>query len=275
MGKIVVTGGTGFIGKHLISVLAEQNLDIVSISRTSIRKKCINHSIEHINLDLSQDNSQTQLSLIRNVSAIVHCAGTAISNSETDCLDTVENNTKIIISLLKYATEQNIEKFIFISTSKLQSENYNAYVMSKEIGEKIISYTNIRYNKKYKILRLCNIYGEDESTTRIIPYLLQEIIKEDRIKTYSPLNTSIEFCSIDAVISEIKKILFSVSDSHSCLCIKSEFCTSIFDLKNMLKNILHNINTEQSDSVLSYQEQQLLPTVQFYQQRFKEGMRDE
>ncbi|MGG4664937.1 NAD-dependent epimerase/dehydratase family protein [Providencia vermicola] len=275
MGKIVVTGGTGFIGKHLINALAEQNLDIVSISRTGIRNESINHSIEQINLDLSQDSSQTQLSLIRNVSAIVHCAGTTISNSETDCIDTVENNTKIIISLLKYATEQNIEKFIFISTNKLQSKNYNAYVMSKEIGEKIIKYTNARYNKKYTILRLCNIYGEDENITRIIPHLLQGIINEDKLKIHSPLKTLIEFCSIDVVINEIKKILFSVTDSHSYLCIKSEFCTSIFDLKNMLENILVNINTEQSDSVLSYQERQLLPTVQFYQQRFKEGMRYE
>jgi len=138
--KIVITGSTGFLGRHLILQLKNKNIDYVVFDKE-----------KH---DLFDEASLK--SLVENADVVCHLAGVTKESPEELLL----TNTLGTINLLKAIKKFNKRsscKFIFASSRHVYPMR-NVYAYSKKIAEEFIE---LQSSQKIKgiVLRFSNVYG--------------------------------------------------------------------------------------------------------------------
>lgn len=185
--KILVTGGAGYIGSHVIKQLIGDMaheitiLDNLSTGFTGTVQKLqsINPNIKFINCDLGDWAATAEVVSSGGYDAVMHFAASLIVNeSVSDPLKYYMNNTVNTTNLVKCCIDAGINKFIFSSTAAVYGEHdliadmlfnedmtlapINPYGKSKMFSEHIIMDTAEAYNDfKYVILRYFNVAGAD------------------------------------------------------------------------------------------------------------------
>ena len=124
--KILVTGGTGFIGSHTCVELLDAGYDVVIIDNLSNSKKEVVGYIENItNKKVSfYENDVCDKEALRNIfkehkiDAIIHFAGyKAVGESVSKPLMYYRNNLDSTLSLLEVANEFGVKKIAFSSSA--------------------------------------------------------------------------------------------------------------------------------------------------------------
>src|SRR3989338_2205939 len=152
---ILITGATGFIGKHLVKKLKELNYGLCCLLRDERQKGLF----EKINADYvvtSLENYKklsTDLSKIK-FSKIVHLAS-SLNSSKREA----EADYRCTLNLVRLCRQRKIKKIIFAS-SYLADTNYKShYGASKRKSEESIKKSGL----SYAILRLSQVYGPDSA----------------------------------------------------------------------------------------------------------------
>lgn len=164
--KVILTGATGFIGKHLWSFLLKHDFEVISIVRDRESELCRdNRCLTY------EEFYQLGESELPGVDAVIHLAGAAHKNfSDQDAKETNETLTKNMVSKSKYL---GVKRFIFISSLGIyheQSEmidldtvpsntkkNTNLYKLK---AENIVKSAFLDCSTDYVIIRLPLVYGE-------------------------------------------------------------------------------------------------------------------
>jgi UDP-glucose 4-epimerase len=174
--RILVTGGAGFIGSHLIEELLKKKYKVITIDNlVTGNLHNLNYSINSIIFKKVDITDFKNLKKIFNykIDAIIHLAALA------DIVPSIENpdkyfNTNVIgtHNLLLLAKINKIKKFIYAASSTCYGipnsfptkENSNIdtkypYALTKNIAEQMV----VHFGKVYKLpfisLRLFNVYG--------------------------------------------------------------------------------------------------------------------
>ena len=233
--KILIIGGTGFIGFHLAKKLYKShNIMIVdNLSRGRIdndfKQLIKNTNIKFKKIDVTKSNLKLpkNFDLIFNFAAIVGVQNVSLNPSQV-----LENNVMMQIASIKIAKSQsNLKKFIFSSTSEVYSgslnnnllkfptpennllclnslnNSRNTYMLSKIYGEALCNFANI----PFVIVRLHNIYGPRMGMQHVIPQWIEKIKKDKKRKTFliENENHTRTFCFIDDAVEMIRKLAFS------------------------------------------------------------------
>jgi len=117
--KILITGTTGFLGKHLLHSL--ENSDIVILGRSKPENV---HVSKFIQSDINGDSNFTDA--FSDVNVIVHCAARAhvMNDDAKDPLrEFREVNTLGTLNLATHAVEAGVKRFIYISSIKVNGES--------------------------------------------------------------------------------------------------------------------------------------------------------
>ena len=233
MKNILVTGGVGFIGYHLIRELLKKKFNIF-IYDNLIRGKfdkdfkllLNNKNCKFIKKDLNK-----KIIIKKKFDYIFHLAATVgVKNVNCNPIETFSNNTNPLMNILNGLNKNNNKnlKIIFFSTSEvyspligskkykfpykeneeIQIENRiiprNSYYLSKLFCEKIIQMSGY----DYLILRPHNIYGPRMGFSHVVPELIKKFNEKKNIKVYSHNHTR-SFCFIDDAILQIIKLSFN------------------------------------------------------------------
>ncbi len=175
--KILVTGGAGYIGSHVVKLLGETtNSEIVVLDNLSTGKKDAVLYGTFVEGDLSDFDFVEQLIAKGDFDAVIHFAAKiVVPESVKNPLKYYLNNTVNSAKLVDFCVKYGVKNFIFSSTaavygepkSSVVTENtplspINPYGMSKFMTEKIIMDTaNAHKNFNYVILRYFNVAGAD------------------------------------------------------------------------------------------------------------------
>ena len=173
--SILITGGAGYIGSHVLRQLLETTKeDIIVVDNLSTgNKETITklkkiRNFEFHNIDLRYENDIEILEdniSYSNITAVFHFAGSLlVEESVNKPLEYYENNVTSTINLLKFMENNNIYNFVFSSTAAVYGNGngnpINPYGHSKKMIEQIIqdySKANPKFN--YTILRYFNVAG--------------------------------------------------------------------------------------------------------------------
>ena len=174
--NILVTGGSGFIGSHLVEVLLKSGHSVLVIDDLSTGL-ISNHNpkAEYINEDITEYISNPykldHILIAHKIKIIYHLAASAdvalsLKNPEKVFLI----NTMASIALINSAKRNKVEKFLFTSTSAVYGEpNYlpvdekhavkpiSPYGLSKLFTEQYMEY--LEDNISMVVFRLPNVYG--------------------------------------------------------------------------------------------------------------------
>lgn len=200
--KILITGSTGFIGKHLINYLnLNNNYNLITIS-----------SNDGDICDIETWNK------LPKVDVIVHlAASTYIPHSWDNPNLFINNNFNGTINALNFAKKHN-SKFIFLSTYlygnplKLpinETSNIDAnnpYSFSKLIAENACQFYAKYFNLHITILRPFNIYGPGQNKNFLIPTLINQLNNSDEI-TIQDGEPKRDYLYIDDLIHAISLVI--------------------------------------------------------------------
>ena len=131
MAKILVTGGSGYIGSHTVLELLNKNYEVVVVdnfsnsSFESLRRvqKITGKSVVFYEADIRDEEKMDEILSAHKIDAVIHFAAfKAVSESCRMPLKYYENNISGTVSLLKVLDKHNVKKIIFSSSATVYGD---------------------------------------------------------------------------------------------------------------------------------------------------------
>ena len=239
---ILVTGGAGFIGSHIVDELINNSYNVIVADNLSTgRMENINNSAIFYNIDIKDKTRLETLFINTKIKYIIHLAAQAsVGYSMKYPICDANENIISSLNLIELDKKYNIKKLIVSSTAAVYGEpqylpideNHNAnpssyYGLSKLTMEKYIELSNI----DYIIFRFSNVYGPrqiPEGEAGVVSIFMDYFINNNEINIFGDGNQTRDFI----YVKDIAKILF--------LCIKNDNITK--EIINISSNVSISIN---------------------------------
>lgn len=196
---ILVLGGAGYIGSHMVDRLVEAGQEEVVVvdSLVTGHRAAVHPAAVFYKGDLAdKDFMRSVFSKHPDIDAVIHFAAfSLVAESMTDPLKYFDNNTAGMIALLEVMNEVGVKKIVFSSTAATYGipgeipilettpqKPINPYGESKLMMETIMKWADQAYGIKFVALRYFNVagakpdgsIGEDHGPeTHLLPIVLQ------------------------------------------------------------------------------------------------------
>jgi len=198
--SLLITGGTGYIGKKLTQKLMEKYNPIYSVG------------IEELDLQ----NYEEVLDFLKKnkIRKIIHLGWKMENNNEA-----IYDNIEALNNLLKASEEVQVEKIIFTSTNnvygtelngnnfseedKINLDENNKYGISKYLGEELVKYS---MNEKACIIRIADVYGPNQNHGNLMKGIISNLENKKNIQLYGEGKRERDYIYIDDVIRGLEFI---------------------------------------------------------------------
>ncbi len=193
--KVLVTGGTGLIGREIVNILCANNAEVTVVSLDKIN---INNQAKHLFGDLTEYSFCKEVT--KGMDYVFHVAGIKGSVDVT-----IENPASFFVPLLMFNTNvleacriNNVKKAVYTSSIGaygpaeifIEGQNEEDPPMdmypgwAKRMAEMQIKAYKTQYNlNNFSIVRPCNVYGPgdnfDPKNAMVIPTLMQRIYNRE------------------------------------------------------------------------------------------------
>ncbi|MEI6185640.1 MAG: NAD-dependent epimerase/dehydratase family protein [Dehalococcoidia bacterium] len=210
--RVLVTGGAGFIGSHLVEKLLELGAR-VSVIDTMLCGNKIEHLEGHKNLSIHRldvTDIQAIEPLFEGQDMVFHLAavvGVEETQDEPVNLLKVEvGGTSNVISL---AAKNKVKRFIFASSSEVYGDSLkpmveegpfnpkSTYALTKLMGEHFCQAYYQKYGLEYAALRYFNVYGPRQDDRFVLSRFVSRALKGEEIRVYGDGNQTRDFTFID------------------------------------------------------------------------------
>ena len=177
--KVVIFGGSGFLGSYVADELAGRGYDVVIADL--IPSKYIQDKQQFIKVDVSEMKSIQEAiegaSIVYNFVAIAN-----LDDAIHDPVNTMQINVMGNLNILE-ACRQNggINRFVYASSAYALSEEGSFYGISKQSSEKLTEEYFQRYGLNYTVIRYGSLYGERASHNNYIYNLLKNAIQNKEL----------------------------------------------------------------------------------------------
>jgi UDP-glucose 4-epimerase len=232
--KILVTGGAGFIGHHLVEKLSHINSQVVIIDNLSNRNENFHvcsknnnssHFFTFYNVDILNRNAVLDILRHEDISTCIHLAAKiSVPDSILNPYDTLDINVKGTLNLLDVCSNYNVNNFILASSAATYGEPkhlpikedhplnpLSTYGASKVASEALVlAYANLKKIEHAVILRFFNVYGQGQSPeyAGVITKFVERLSKGHTPIIYGDGKQTRDFISVndvvDAIVSAVK-----------------------------------------------------------------------
>ena len=242
--KIVITGGCGFIGSHLVEKL--KNTHQVSIID-------INHTNPIDILDL--DKLKSEFERIK-PDLIIHLAAKAgVRESIKDPKSYIDTNITGTYNVLEASRLSGCKKFIFASSSSVYGLNetpfceemltdttLSPYAMTKVAGEQLCHNFSSLYDMNIICLRLFSVYGLNQRPDLAIRKFVNAIYNGLPIKKYGNGMSSRDYTHIDDIVDGFHKVIYyNNNKKFDIFNLGSGESTNLFSLISIIENTLNKV----------------------------------
>ncbi|MGG5343537.1 UDP-glucose 4-epimerase GalE [Enterococcus sp. AZ192] len=174
--NILVVGGAGYIGSHVVKQLADTENQIVVLDNLQTgHEKAVTKPAIFIHGDVRDKSLLRKLFAEYSFDVVFHfAANSSVEESMKDPLLYFNNNVSGLITLLEVMNEFAVKMIIFSSTAAVYGDTSesvitesseitpkNPYGESKYMMEKIIQWCHTAYGINYVVLRYFNVAGAD------------------------------------------------------------------------------------------------------------------
>lgn len=253
--KILVTGGLGFIGSHIVDELIEEN-EVIIIDDMSAGKIENLEYPDHENLlIIEKDLNDVDLEeLLNGIDYIFHLAAMAnVPLSIDDPIKCNEVNVDATVKLLVAAKNNNVKKIVFSSSCAVYGNNTNMplketelvcpmspYGASKAICEIYLKAFYEAYDLKYNALRYFNVFGpkQDKNSqyAAVIPNFISELLEGGQPEIYGDGEQTRDFVFVKDIVKA--NIAAAESDYNGIVNVASGEKITINELYEVITNTL-------------------------------------
>lgn len=226
--NIVVTGGAGFIGSHLIDRLLKEGHTVANIDNfdpfydESIKRENIKGHLKYDSYTLHEvdirDKEALDKAIQDNTDVIVHLAAKAgVRPSIADPIAYQEVNVAGTQNILEEARKKEIKQFVFASSSSVYGKNPNVpwkeddavlqpispYASTKVSGELLGHVYSHLYDIRFLALRFFTVYGPRQRPDLAIHKFLRLMSDGKEITLYGDGSTRRDYTYIDDIIDGV------------------------------------------------------------------------
>lgn len=193
--KVLVTGGAGFIGSHIVDNLINSGFKVVIVDNLSTGNMYINDKATFYNLDITDMNIEQVFTLENPDFLIHHAAQIDVQRSIIDPFYDAKVNILGTINLLKLAVKYNVKKFIYASSAAVYGnpdylgvdekhlvKPLSFYGISKHTPEHYLHAFSSLYGLNFTILRYSNVYGirqDPKGEGGVISIFIDKLLNEE------------------------------------------------------------------------------------------------
>ena len=231
--SILITGATGFIGKHLVKKIPNYNMAVDQNGK---------------NIDL---RIRKEVLKIRRSDIVIHLAGKIPSEKNYSKNIFFEHNFLGTLNILEYCIKKKVKKIIFVSSyvygnpeknpisEKHQIKPHNTYTKSKVLSEELCKIYAEKYKIEIIILRPFNIFGNLQKDNSLISNIIKSIKNNSHI-TIINKNNKRDYLFIDDLIDAIIKLIdykckFEIFNIGSGKSYSFENVVQLFEKENKKK----------------------------------------
>ncbi|WP_421775368.1 NAD-dependent epimerase/dehydratase family protein [Gracilimonas sp.] len=226
--NIVVTGGAGFIGSHLIDRLLAEGHSVTNIDNfdpfydESVKRENIKGHLDYESYNLYEvdirDKDELDKAIPKRTDVIVHLAAKAgVRPSIVNPIAYQEVNVAGTQNMLEVAREKNIKQFVFASSSSVYGKNPNVpwkeddavlqpispYASTKVSGELLGHVYSHLYDIRFLALRFFTVYGPRQRPDLAIHKFLKLMSEGKEITLYGDGSTRRDYTYIDDIVDGV------------------------------------------------------------------------
>ena len=186
-GKILITGGAGYLGKAIIkkAKVEQWDCDITIFSTDAVKHIQVVNQYPHVHSIIGDiRDPDTLWNAMAGMDVVVHAAAVKhIDVSERNSIDTFDVNVNGSMNVLRCATQLGTPKIVGISTDKA-CHPANAYGASKYMMEKLFQeYSRLGLQTEYHLVRYGNVL---DSTASVLTAWKKAVAEGKPIKITNP-----------------------------------------------------------------------------------------
>jgi len=198
--KVLVTGGAGFIGSHIVDMLIENDYDVIVVDDLSSGKlENVSKNADFYFCDISSYQILKDVFEETKPDYVIHHAAqsTVVKSFTNPALD-AQTNIFGSLNLLNLSKEFKVKKFIYAGSGGTAYGNpaylpcdekhpinpISPYGISKHTAEHYLEYYHLQYGLNYVSFRYPNIYGERQdpsSEAGVISIFAKQMLKNKEV----------------------------------------------------------------------------------------------
>ncbi|MBU0951820.1 MAG: NAD-dependent epimerase/dehydratase family protein [Elusimicrobia bacterium] len=221
--KILVTGGAGFIGSHIVEYWQNKpNTEVLVLDnlRSGFIKNIENFKVEFIQDSIT--NYRALLKATKGVDYIFHLAAMiSVPESILEPIECIKINAEGTINLIKAAKENNVKKIVLSSSAAMYGDNptmpkvetmfpepKSPYAVTKLAGEYYLSLYQNAWGVKSAACRYFNVFGPRQNPksqyAAAVPIFISKAVKNEDVVIYGDGEQTRDFIYVkDAVQANI------------------------------------------------------------------------
>lgn len=211
--RVLVTGGSGFVGRHLVSVLLDDGYDVTVVDR----RPCPEAGLVNVTGDLCDERLRDHV-VSSGFDAIVHlAAATSVLGSIERPAEVHRTNVTMTAGLLEAARRHGSSTFVLASSNAVTGNVGSStitedtplrpltpYGATKAAAEMLVSGYAGSYGLRAPVLRFTNIYGGGMGhKDSFVPRLLRAAASGDEVQIYGDGEQRRDLVHVTDVIAAI------------------------------------------------------------------------
>ncbi len=252
MGKVLLVGGNGFIGSHLIDGLLKEGyaVRVLDLYDELYRKPL--QDVEYIRCDYNE--SDIIKKALTGCTVLIHLVHSTVPGSSLKSIDEdLFHNIIPFVRLMQSLEHSTIEKVIYFSSGgavygipkripvdeEHPLEPISSYGVAKLTMEAYLRYYSRMKQFNYTIIRPSNPYGPRQNylgKQGVIPIFMHKIMNEEPLRLWGSNDIIKDFIFIEDLSNAVIELLESGPDNET-FNIGSGIGTSLVDLISMLEQV--------------------------------------
>jgi UDP-glucose 4-epimerase len=201
MEKVLIIGGSGFLGSHVVDELYRRGYEVTVFDKVSSRHLTPAYKMVVGDI-LDRDSVRNE---VKKNDIVYHFAAIAdIQEAKEKPVESVTFNIIGTINILDACREFGIKRFIYSSTIYVYSDHGSFYRSSKQACELFIENYQKEYNLEFTILRYGSLYGPRANHFNFIQNIITSALLEGKIQRKGDGNELRDYINVlDAATSSV------------------------------------------------------------------------
>ena len=240
MNKVLVTGGSGFLGHHIVKELCSRGIETVVYDtvESNYINDYLNTGLLHFVKGDIRDIS-TLDSAMEGCDTVFHTAAIAnIDDTIKRPIDTMDINVMGTVNCLEAARNQNVERFVYASSVYVAGNRGSFYRVSKQTGESLCKTYSEEFNLNYTTIRYGSLYGREPNHWNFLYAVLKKLLTEKEFTYYASPDAMREYIHINDAARESVNIAQSSEFRNKAIMITGHQKMSMKEFFDMIQEIL-------------------------------------
>lgn len=263
LSRILVTGGAGFVGSHLVDRLLDEGFKVWVVDNlyTGQMENLVQHrgkkGFRFVEADIR--NFELVKKMVRGVDAVFHEAAlVSVTRSVENPLLSNETNVTGTLNLLKACVDARVKRFVYASSSSVYGETetlpkhedlatvpLSPYAVSKLAAENYVRVFHGVYGLETVCLRYFNVYGPRQTYgpySGVISIFINRLLEDQPPIVYGDGEQTRDFTNVQDVVEANMLALSAQKAVGEVFNVATGVATSVNKLAEIIQEIMDKTN---------------------------------